>query len=1657
MRQIGKCIGAAFVLFFLVALGNVYAGGRPFITRWEGKAGEALKIPIVGKYTVVVKNAGGDELKREEVSITDPAAPYTFTPESDGEYLVEAGPEGVEYIRMAEVGLKKYGSCEQLLWVEQFGNVVWTTMELAFCQCFKMQFKDGIGKPNLAQVTDMHEMFYGCSSFNQPLEGWNVSGVMNMSHLFSGCASFNQPLEGWDVSKVTRMDGMFAVCNSFNQPLAEWNVSQVKRMDAMFSSCTSFNQPLEGWDVSQVTDMHNMFSGCTSFNQPLEGWNVSQVTDMIAMFLGCTSFNQPLEGWDVSQVTNMAGMFRACSSFNQPLKTWNVSQVINMWGMFFGCSSFNQSLEGWDVSQVKNMDDIFSGCRSFNQPLGSWKLQKGLNLVSTAMSPFNYSQSLVGWANQSDIASGLEIKASGRHYNAQGQRARATLTTEKGWNIRGDAYQGSGLTLSPQEVHLGVGQECELTLESWGLEDGETVAFSGMGGVVVLSTEPELNGQHTFRIKAIQEGDITLKATSSNQNLEATCQVKTQAAVAPTQLTLNRRELRLEKGQKVHFLLGYTPAEYVLKGYDVTTLPEGYVKVIKQSDDTFLVEALQPTPDGTPVTLTVKAAHGSAEEVTCQVTVDHKLVAPSKLVLGSNNLVLNEEDEQTLTVTYEPSEDVLKGYTFTTDLSGYIEVTSQGDDALHIKALQPTPIGMPVTLTVKAAHGSAEEVTCQVTVNRKLVAPIKLVLSSYNLVLDEENEQTLAVTYEPSEDVLKGYTFTTTPKDYIEVTSQGDDALHIKALKPTPDGMPVTLTVKATHGSAEEVTCQVTVKGKVKIPPTHIELAATTLELPVSYSVSLPLVFEPTVDVDKAVTITTEPEGYVTAELQEDDWLRVKAERLVEGNKAIKVTVTSDRNKDVFDVCEVTVLPLPAPNNIALSRETLVMQEEEQEMLTITFDPETNVDQSVTIIDDPSDYISVTQQEGNKLLVKALKATPAGKTVTLKVKSTNGDAEATCEVTVTPKPVAPKTISLSERTLSLEKDTEQTLTVTYEPSENVLKGYTFTTDLSGYIEVTPLNDDELHIKALQPTPDGTPVTLIVTSTNGDAEATCEVTVTPPVVAPTHLSLSENDVALYVGTKLELTVGFTPSQYVFREVLVSALPEGFVSVSEKDGVVSIVALDQPTPAGTPVKVVVTSEKDPSVQASCDVTIRPLQIPTQLSLNQDKIERYVGQRSTLTLTFAPTENVDPRVTVSALPEGFVTTRIEGNKLLINAQKPTAAGQPVTVTVSSVAAPAIKASCEVTVLPLRVPTKIELSKNEISLYAGESNTLGIAFTPDTYVEQGVSLSVSPEGFVTARLDDTQVIVTALKPTTTPVKIVVTSEKAPSVSATCQVTVLPPAAPTQLTLSQNTLQLNVDGESTLVVDFTPSIYVDKGLTVTAQPEGYVEATLQEESVIVKALRPTPKETPVTVTIASTKASAVTATCVVTVLWNAPTALTLSKNETTLQEGASEELTLQITPTENVDKDVTIDAKPEGFVTATVSEGKVTLVAVKATPKNTPVTVTVTSAARSTVKATCTVTVTPKPTQQPGNNQPPQAVEDAVLSSIVVAPNPFSTQLRLGNPTSVVVRYELVNSSGVVVRSGLLEGNDVTVDTEALPAGIYFVRFYGANSSQKTVKVVRY
>ena len=78
---------------------------------------------------------------------------------------------------------------------------------------------------------------------------------------------------------------MYWDASSFNQPLNKWNVSNVEYMVAMFANANSFNQPLNNWNVSKVVSaspfgMVGMFDEATSFNQPLHApWYAVEQSD----------------------------------------------------------------------------------------------------------------------------------------------------------------------------------------------------------------------------------------------------------------------------------------------------------------------------------------------------------------------------------------------------------------------------------------------------------------------------------------------------------------------------------------------------------------------------------------------------------------------------------------------------------------------------------------------------------------------------------------------------------------------------------------------------------------------------------------------------------------------------------------------------------------------------------------------------------------------------------------------------------------------------------------------------------------------------------------------------------------------------------------------------------------------------------------------------------------------------------------------------------------------------------------------------------------------------------------------------------------------------------------------------------------------------------
>jgi surface protein len=107
----------------------------------------------------------------------------------------------------------------------------------------------------------------GCGVLSGPISSWSFTGTqLDLTSLFEAKTTFNQPIESWDVSAVTSMSRMFRNASSFNQPLAAWNTASVNDMTQMFAGATVFARDISSWDTSRVTAYADMFDGATAFN-----------------------------------------------------------------------------------------------------------------------------------------------------------------------------------------------------------------------------------------------------------------------------------------------------------------------------------------------------------------------------------------------------------------------------------------------------------------------------------------------------------------------------------------------------------------------------------------------------------------------------------------------------------------------------------------------------------------------------------------------------------------------------------------------------------------------------------------------------------------------------------------------------------------------------------------------------------------------------------------------------------------------------------------------------------------------------------------------------------------------------------------------------------------------------------------------------------------------------------------------------------------------------------------------------------------------------------------------------------------------------------------------------------------------------------------------
>ena len=196
------------------------------------------------------------------------------------------------------------------------------------------------------QPHSMSEWFCGLKMLTsiEGLENLDTSKVTDMSNMFSGCSSLTTlDLSNFDTSEVTKMRSMFWNCSSLTSlDLSNFYTPKLHTMWGMFYGCSSLiTLDLSNFDTSKVTNMMDMFFCCSSLTTlDLSNFDTSEVTEMNSMFYGCSSLTTlDLSNFDTSKVYNMNGMFSGCSSLTTIyVSCFNMSKVNNNNNnMFYRC------------------------------------------------------------------------------------------------------------------------------------------------------------------------------------------------------------------------------------------------------------------------------------------------------------------------------------------------------------------------------------------------------------------------------------------------------------------------------------------------------------------------------------------------------------------------------------------------------------------------------------------------------------------------------------------------------------------------------------------------------------------------------------------------------------------------------------------------------------------------------------------------------------------------------------------------------------------------------------------------------------------------------------------------------------------------------------------------------------------------------------------------------------------------------------------------------------------------------------------------------------------------------------------------------------------------------------------------------------------------
>ena len=231
---------------------------------------------------------------------------------------------------------------------------------------------EGLANLNTANVKDMRDMFYGCSSLKSlNLSSFNTTNVLSIDCMFMYCSSLTSlNLTSFNIAKVVNKCYMFYGCSALTSlDLSSFTNAKVGDMSYMFYGCSSLTS-LDLSSFTNVGSMSYMFYGCSALTSlDLSSFNTAYAKDMSSMFYGCSSLTSlDLSSFNTARVTNMSKMFYGCSSLTSlDLISFNIAKVTDMSEMFKYCNNLTTIFcdDDWSTSSVlASSYDMFYNCNA---------------------------------------------------------------------------------------------------------------------------------------------------------------------------------------------------------------------------------------------------------------------------------------------------------------------------------------------------------------------------------------------------------------------------------------------------------------------------------------------------------------------------------------------------------------------------------------------------------------------------------------------------------------------------------------------------------------------------------------------------------------------------------------------------------------------------------------------------------------------------------------------------------------------------------------------------------------------------------------------------------------------------------------------------------------------------------------------------------------------------------------------------------------------------------------------------------------------------------------------------------------------------------------------------------------------------------------------